>query len=68
MAEHIHRPLDGRGMRKIFVNGNQVDRVFYADTKKGIVDYYPQPIRVHKHGKRMLSRRLRGHVEVVNDG
>lgn len=64
MAEHIHYPGDGRGMRKVFVNGKLIDQVFYADTKKGIVDHYPQPLKVHKHRKRMISRRLRGCVEV----
>lgn len=62
---HIHVPGDGRGTeRVVYVNGERVDNVFYADTKRGIVDYYPEPRKIHRHGKRMVSRRLRGEVRV----
>lgn len=45
---HIHTPSDGRGGRYVFVNGNKIDHVIYADTKKGIVKYHPHPIRIKK--------------------
>ncbi|SHK68561.1 hypothetical protein [Halomonas caseinilytica] len=63
--DHIHTPHDGGGARDVFVDGRKVDGAFYADTKRGIVDYYPKPLKIHKRGKRVITRRLRGHVEVV---
>ncbi|SDF69775.1 hypothetical protein SAMN05216571_101262 [Onishia taeanensis] len=64
-SDHIHVPEDGRGPREVFVDGHKIDKVCYADTRRGIVDYYPQPIKVDKWGKRVISRRMRGRVEVV---
>lgn len=64
MADHIHTPDDGRGIRDVFVDGQKVGHVFFADTKRGIVDYYPQPPKIDKREKRIISRRLRGRVEV----
>lgn len=61
---HIHSHRDGRGPRIIFVNGNKIDRVFYADTEKGVVKFYPQPTRVHSNGVEAYSRELRGKVTV----
>jgi len=72
MIEHIHVPGDGRGRRIVFVNGRQIPDVFYADTQKGIADQYRRDkwgeVRLHKHGKRPLSKRLKGRVEVFADG
>ena len=70
MADHIHTVDDGRGQRDVFVDGKKIEHVFYADTRRGIVDYYPWPPKVHKWKKEIISRRLRGRVEVrnVNDG
>lgn len=48
MQEHIHHISDGRGKRKVFVNGNEIRYVIYADTKKGIVKYHPHPVRLKK--------------------
>lgn len=62
--EHIHYPDDGRPHRKVFVNGNLIEQVFYADTKKGIVDFYPEPARIKKGADELYSRRLRGRVTV----
>lgn len=62
--EHIHCRDDGRGRRRVLVDGQVVEQVFYADTRKGVVRYYVKPLRVHKHGKRAISRTLRGKVEV----
>lgn len=63
--QHIHTPEDGRGHRSVFVNGREVKQAFYADTKRGIVDAYRQPLRLDKDRKRVLSRRYRGHVVVM---
>ena len=65
MNEHIHKPDDGRGLRKVFVNGNEIDGVTYADTKLGIVIYAPKPYRVAKGKDYIYTRKLRGTVTVT---
>lgn len=67
MADHIHTPLDGRGMRDVFVNGNRIDAVVWADTRAGVVWFAPEPVRVTRHDD-VYCRRLRGRVEVVFHG
>lgn len=64
MIEHVHTPEDGRGHRHVFVNGKRVEYCFYADMKRGIARAFRYPYRLDKHGKRALSRQLRGRVEV----
>jgi hypothetical protein len=68
--EHIHTPNDGRGRRKVLLNEREIDGVFYADTKKGIVDRYRTDALgmkiLDKHRKRILSRRYHGKVEVIS--
>lgn len=49
---------------KVSVNGNIASNTFYADTEKGIVKYYPEPIRVNKRTGKAYSRTLRGKVSV----
>jgi hypothetical protein len=61
---HIHRPDDGRGPRDVFVNGKLMARVTYADTRRGVVRYHDMPLRLDKHGKRIIERTRRGKVEV----
>lgn len=63
--QHVHVPDDGRGQRLVFVNGREIKKVFYADTKRGVVDAYREPLKLHKYRKRALTRRYRGHVTVV---
>ncbi len=60
----VHTPHDGRPARRIYVDGKCVWGAFYADTRRGIVDAYRWPVKLHKYGKRALSRRLRGRVTV----
>lgn len=64
MNEHIHKPDDGRGLRKVFVNGNEIDGVTYADTKLGIVIYAPKPYRAATGKDYIYTRKLRGTVKV----
>lgn len=67
--EWIHTPYDGRSRaRKVVVNGVEIERVFYADTRRGICRYYQYPLKLHRDGKRAISRTLRGAVEVIEDG
>ncbi len=61
---HIHTPDDGRGTRDVFVNGKPVECVIFADTKRGLVRAALQPLRLHKHRKRILTYTLHGEVVV----
>ena len=50
---------------RVFVNGNEVARAYYADTTRGIVRFYPQALRVKKPERdQVYSRTLRGNVTV----
>ena len=65
--QYVHTPYDGRGTnRDVLLNGKKIDRVIYADEKRGIVRVIGNPIRIDKHHKRVLWRTLRGRVEVVS--
>jgi len=61
---HIHTLDDGRGRRLVTVDGKVVEKVLYADTRKGIVRHYDTPVRIHKHGKRAIERTKHGIVRV----
>ncbi len=37
---HIHKVHDGRGLRTVFCDGEQIHRCIYADTKRGVVKFY----------------------------
>ena len=63
-GKHIHTAGDGRGPRDVFFNGKLVDRVMYADTRAGIVRVVGSPVKLDKWKKRVLTRTLRGTVEV----
>ena len=40
---YIHYPGDGGPLdRKVFVDGDEVEYVFYADTRRGIVRHYTE--------------------------
>jgi len=67
MTEHIHTSHDGRGRRRVLVDGREVKRCIYADTRRGIADCYRYPLKIHKHRKRVITQRLRGVVEVRYD-
>jgi len=60
----IHTLDDGRGARRVYVDGKLVERVVYADTRRGIVRYYPFPLRLNKTGERFIVRTRRGKVRV----
>lgn len=63
--DHIHTPNDGRGLRKVLVNCKEVQQCYFADTRRGIARCYREPLRVHKRGKRLLTKTYRGTVTVV---
>ena len=63
-GNHIHTAGDGRGPRDVFLNGKLIDRVMYADTRAGFVRVVGNPVKLDKWKKRVLTRTLRGVVEV----
>jgi hypothetical protein len=60
---YIHTPDDCRGPRIVLVNGKRVDRVTYADTRRGLIRYTAYPLRVNKR-EEVVERTRRGKVEV----
>lgn len=69
MNDHFHHPGDGRGRRRVFVNGNEVPRAIWADIKRGLVCYTPVPMRLMRNRRELYTRLLRGQVTVepIND-
>lgn len=67
MVDHIHTANYGRGRRDVFVNGNRIEFVVWADERAGIVWFCPQPLRLSRRGE-VYSRCLRGRVQVVSHG
>lgn len=61
---HVHTGGDGRGARDVFLDGTLINDVMYADTKRGIVRITTRPIRLDRFGKRVITKTLRGTVEV----
>ncbi|WP_116828830.1 hypothetical protein [Pseudomonas syringae] len=62
----FHSAGDGRGLRRVFVNGNEVDNVLWCDTVIGIVVYAPRPVRAKRPAREeVYTRRLRGRVTVT---
>lgn len=64
---NVHYAGDGRGPRDVFVNGNRIGHVVYADETKGIVKFTPYPVRAKRNGD-AYTRKLHGTVQVVNRG
>ena len=60
---NIHTPNDGRGPRAVFVDGERVERVTYADTRRGLIRYSHYPLRANARGE-VVERTRRGKVEV----
>lgn len=61
----IHKFDDGRGVRKVFLDGEEVTMVVFADAKRGIVDRHRQPLTIRQRDNQFVSERLHGRVEVV---
>ncbi|MBI6849053.1 hypothetical protein BTW15_01305 [Pseudomonas syringae pv. tomato] len=66
----FHSAGDGRGHRRVFVNGNEIDDVLWCDTAVGIVVYARRPARAKRPAREeVYTRRLRGRVAVtLRDG
>lgn len=53
----------GRPVR-VFVNGNEVRKAVFADTERGVVRYYPEPVRIKRGTDELYTRTVRGRVTV----
>lgn len=61
---HVHTGTDGRGLRRVLVDGVEVDEVSFADTKLGIVVVARQPVRVLQGTDRIDEYVVMGDVRV----
>lgn len=69
----IHQVGDGRGERSVTVDGVEIDEVFYANTRAGVVDAWVTPhvvTRDEAGDRSIVKRRLFGRVvvEVIETG
>lgn len=61
----FHSASDGRGPRRVLVNGNEIPHVLWCDTGKGLVCFAPQPARIKRPGgDELYTRVLKGSVVV----
>lgn len=60
----IHRAGDGLPPRRVFVNGLEIEKANYADTRRGIVRAYHQPYRIDRAKGEVTSYELTGDVRV----
>lgn len=63
----VHYSGDGLGSRDVFVNGNPIRHVVYANPSKGVVEFAPLPLRVKRNGE-IYTRKLRCNVLVLFTG
>jgi len=66
--DSFHHFNDGRGRRRVYVNGNEIARVVWCDTSEGIVVFCPYPYRTSRADTEVYTRRLRGTVTVERTG
>ncbi len=59
----VHYAGDGLGPRDVFVNGNPIRHVVYANLARGVVEFAPLPLRVKCNGE-IYTRKLHGAVIV----
>ena len=60
----FHSANDGKGCRRVLVNGNEVNRVLWANVEQGLVCFHPYPYRIDKRKGEVKTRLLRGEVKV----
>lgn len=66
-SETVHFVGDGRDHlhRRVLVNGKEIAKPLYADTKKGRVIAFADPLRQHKYKYYPVRKTYRGKVEVL---
>ncbi|WP_336654253.1 hypothetical protein [Leclercia adecarboxylata] len=63
--DNFHCVGDGRGKRRVFVNGNELKSCIWADVKRGIACIHPHPLRIYKRKRdEIYSRKLRGVITI----
>lgn len=60
----FHSANDGKGRRKVLVNGNEVKRVVWANEEKGLVCCYRYPYQIDRRKDEVKTMLLRGDVKV----
>ncbi|MGH8331205.1 MAG: hypothetical protein ACRER3_17045 [Pseudomonas fluorescens] len=63
-AESFHHFNDGRGKRRVYVNGNEIERVVWCDTSQGVAVFSPYPYRIKRNRGEIYTRKVRGVVTV----
>ena len=64
----IHTPDDGRGGRDVYLDGTMIERVVYADTRRGFVRMHHEPMRVSRRRDCVITKEAYGEVKVVQRG
>ena len=62
---YIHHPLDGRGLRSVYVNGLLVPKALFANVRQGFALAHADPMRPRLLRGKPVCRIYRGKVEVV---
>ncbi|HCL6635064.1 TPA: hypothetical protein N2Q63_004708 [Citrobacter freundii] len=63
--DNFHYVGDGRGKRRVFVNGNELKSCIWADVERGIACICPHPLRIHRRKRdEVYSRKLRGVITI----
>ena len=62
----FHSYKDGKGIRHVFVNGNRIYRVMWANEEQGLVCFNPHARLTKKSWRKgeIYTRVLRGNVRV----
>lgn len=65
----FHSANDGKGNRQVYVNGNPIKRVLWANEEQGLVCYFPYPLKINRRKANIYTRLLKGKVRVeMTDG
>ena len=62
LPAHMHRWDDQRGRREVYLNGELISYVRFADNELGVVEICETPLRLE--GDRLVTRTLHGQVQV----
>lgn len=63
----VHTPGDGRGQRQVYLDGQRVGRVVYANTRTGVIRAHHDPVKFCPRREVARSYKRRGivHVEAM---
>ena len=62
----FHSAKDGKGLRHVYVNGNRIDCVLWANEEQGLVCFMPKRRMTKRNIRKgqIYTRLLRGNVRV----